>query len=61
MPVYPALPADLWRVPVYLPYLQPALTERAIASAEKKLAVKLPGAYLELLRRSLRWARGQAG
>lgn len=50
MPVYPAPPADLWRVPVYLPYLQPKLTERAIVSAENKLGVKLPRAYLDLLR-----------
>lgn len=50
MPAYPAPPADLWRVPVYLPYLQPKLTPRAIVSAEKKLGVKLPRAYLDLLR-----------
>lgn len=50
MPVHPAPPADLWRVPVYLPYLQPRLTERAVVSAEKKLGVKLPRAYLDLLR-----------
>ncbi len=50
MPVSPAPPADLWRVPVYVPYLQPKLTQRAIVSAEAKLGVKLPRAYLELLR-----------
>ncbi len=50
MPVYPAPPADLWRVPVYVPYLQPKLTQRAIGSAETKLGVKLPRAYLDLLR-----------
>jgi len=44
------LPADLWRVPVYLPYLQPKLTQRAVDAAEAKLGVKLPAAYLELLR-----------
>jgi len=44
------LPADLWRVPVYLPYLQPKLTQRAIDAAETKLGVTLPRAYLDLLR-----------
>jgi hypothetical protein len=39
----------IWRVPAYLPYLQPALTEQAIASIEMKLAYKLPAAYLNLL------------
>ncbi|MBA3456825.1 MAG: SMI1/KNR4 family protein [Deltaproteobacteria bacterium] len=50
MPAYPAFPTDLWRVPIYLPYLQPKLTQRAIVSAENKLGVKLPRAYLDLLR-----------
>jgi hypothetical protein len=44
------LPEHLWRVPVYLPYLQPPLTARAVAAAEAKLKVKLPAAYLEALR-----------
>jgi len=45
-----AIPDRLWRVPVYLPYLQPALTDRAVERAEAKLGVKLPRAYLEALR-----------
>ncbi len=44
------VPADLWRVPVYLPYLQPKLTQRAIDAAQKTLGVTLPRAYLDLLR-----------
>jgi SMI1 / KNR4 family (SUKH-1) len=45
-----SVPARLWRVPVYLPYLQAALTDRAVRQAEVKLGVKLPSAYLEALR-----------
>ena len=40
----------IWRVPAYLPYLQPALTEEAILAAENSIGFKLPTAYLELLR-----------
>jgi hypothetical protein len=43
------LPARLWRVPVYLPYLQPKLTPRAVAAAEKKLGVRLPRTYIEAI------------
>lgn len=39
-----------WRVPVYLPHLQPALTDRATAQAEAALGVRLPRAYLAALR-----------
>lgn len=41
---------SIWRVPAYLPYLQPALTEAAVAEAEAELGVKLPESYLALLR-----------
>jgi hypothetical protein len=40
----------LWRIPVYLPYVQSPLTDRAIRSAEKRLGVRLPKAYLDALR-----------
>lgn len=42
--------ARLWDVPVYLPVLQPALTDDMVAVAEQALGVKLPRAYLDLLR-----------
>lgn len=41
---------SIWRVPAYLPYVQTELTEAAIADAEASLGVKLPVAYLDLLR-----------
>jgi hypothetical protein len=44
------IPARLWAVPAYLPYVQPALTDRAIERAEAKLGVRLPRAYLDALR-----------
>lgn len=37
-------------MPVYLPYLQPALTDKAITRAEAKLGVRLPSAYIAALR-----------
>lgn len=40
----------IWRVPAYLPYLQPPLTEEAVAEAEASIGHKLPDAYLDLLR-----------
>jgi len=40
----------IWRVPAYLPYLQPPLTVEAIASAEKEIGYKLPKEYLDLLK-----------
>lgn len=39
----------IWRVPVYLPYLQPDLTKQAVLDAEASLGVKLPDSYLALL------------
>jgi hypothetical protein len=44
------VPDRLWRVPIYLPYLQPALTAGAVEHAEGKLGVRLPCAYLAALR-----------
>ncbi|MDI3289189.1 SMI1/KNR4 family protein [Polyangium sp. 15x6] len=44
------IPERLFEVPVYLPYLQPTLTPRAIEKAEAQLGVKLPAAYLAALR-----------
>lgn len=41
---------SVWRVPVYLPYLQPDLTDERVAEAERSLGVKLPEANLALLR-----------
>ncbi len=41
----------IWRVPVYLPYLQPALTDDAVRSAEEQLGYVLPMEYLNLLRK----------
>jgi SMI1-KNR4 cell-wall len=40
----------IWEVPVYLPFLQPALTEEAIQSAEEQIGYRLPKEYLDLLR-----------
>lgn len=40
---------NIWQVPKYLPYVQPALTEKIIKEAETKMGYKLPKAYLELL------------
>jgi hypothetical protein len=41
---------DLWRVPAYLPYLEPKLTSRSTARAEKALGVRLSRLYLAMLR-----------
>ncbi len=41
----------IWKVPVYLPYLQPPLTDEAVASAEKQIGHRLPDEYLGLLRK----------
>ncbi len=41
----------IWNVPAYLPYLQPPLTDQAIASAEEAIGYKLPSEYLNLLRK----------
>lgn len=40
----------IWQVPVYLPYVQPPLTDDAIAAAEHKLGFPLPADLLKLLR-----------
>lgn len=40
----------MWRVPVYLPYLQPELTDEAVRDAEQSLGVTLPRDYVQLLR-----------
>ena len=40
----------IWRIPVYLPYVQPELTGEALAEAEQNLGIKLPKEYVELLR-----------
>lgn len=39
----------IWRIPAYLPYLQPPLTDEAVASAESKIGYELPTEYLKLL------------
>jgi hypothetical protein len=39
-----------WSVPAFLDYVQPALTEEAVAGAEAQLGVVLPAVYLRLLR-----------
>ena len=41
----------IWRVPAYLPYLQPPLTDVTVAEAEKRIGYKLPGEFLSLLRK----------
>lgn len=40
---------NICRVPVYLPYLQPMLTQNLIQEAETKIGHKLPSEYLYLL------------
>lgn len=42
-------PKSLWRVPVFVPYLQPDLTEEALQKAEREIGFKLPLEYVELL------------
>jgi hypothetical protein len=41
---------SIWRLPAYLPYLQPTLTESAIAAAEQAIGFSLPVEMLSLLR-----------
>lgn len=43
-------PISIWKVPAYLPYLQPTLNSIMIEQAQKHLGVALPAAYLDLLR-----------
>lgn len=45
-----ASPATIWRVPAYLPYLQPALTDRSLAQAQRHIGLHLPDSYVALLR-----------
>jgi hypothetical protein len=45
-----ATPETIWRVPAFLPYLQPPLTDAAVARAERQLGYQLPAEYLALLR-----------
>ena len=40
----------IWRVPAYLPYLQPDLTDKALAEAEQILGYSLPKDFINLLR-----------
>ena len=41
----------IWQVPAYLPYLQPPLTDEAVAEAERSIGYTLPAEYLKLLRK----------
>jgi hypothetical protein len=41
----------IWKVPAYLPYLQPSLTDEAVEAAEQTIGYKLPSEYLDLLRK----------
>lgn len=43
-------PKLIWQVPIYLPYLQPTLTDNIIKDAELKIGHKLPVEYVSLLR-----------
>ena len=43
-------PELIWNVPAYLSLVQPELTDEIIQAAEQQLGVKLPAAYLNLLR-----------
>ena len=40
----------IWRSPKYLPYIQPALTDNALAEAEKQIGHKLPVEYIALFK-----------
>jgi hypothetical protein len=40
----------IWRVPRYLPYVQPTLTDETIREAEKQIGQNLPKEYVELLK-----------
>ena len=41
--------SHIWRVPAYLPYLQPPLTRGMVARAEEQIGFSLPQEYLRLL------------
>jgi len=45
-----ASPKTIWRIPVYLPYLQLDLTDEAISAAERKIGHTLPQSFIALLR-----------
>jgi hypothetical protein len=45
-----ATAGTIWKVPAYLPYLQPPLTAQAVASAEHQIGYKLPAEYVRLLK-----------
>lgn len=40
----------IWKVPKYLPYVQPKLTDIALANAEESIGYKLPEKYVDLLK-----------
>lgn len=40
----------IWQVPVYLPYLKPALTDEMVHEAETKIGYKLPKDFTDLLK-----------
>jgi hypothetical protein len=40
----------IWRVPTYLPYLQPKLTDKILENAEKQIGFKLPIELVEILK-----------
>ena len=42
--------STIWRVPAYLPYVQPNLSDTLIADAESRIGFRLPSEYLNLLR-----------
>ena len=43
-------PNKIWKVPVYLPYLKPALTDEMVKEAEARIGYKLPKEFIELLK-----------
>ncbi|SHR63906.1 SMI1 / KNR4 family [Mycobacteroides abscessus subsp. massiliense] len=43
-------PAQIWRVPPYEGYVQAPLTDELLEEAEQHLGVRLPAAYVSLLR-----------
>lgn len=41
----------IWKVPAYLPYLQPPLTDKAVSSAERQIGYRLPAEFVNLLKK----------
>lgn len=41
---------SIWRKPVYLPFLQPELTEETLRKAEEEIGYQLPKEFVELLK-----------